>query len=69
MDMVCKVAFGGDALTVLLGRATSPVLALLISFRKEARVCGLRLVIDVVEDGAYVLGCVLVGVTGLSACV
>ena len=40
--------------------------AFLISFCEEAGAGRLGLVVDVAEDCAYVLGRVLVGVTGLS---
>ena len=62
-------AFGGSALTVLACEAASPVDLLLVSFGEKAGARGLGLVVDVAEDGAYVLGRVLVGVTGLSTCV
>ena len=62
-------AFGGDALTVVACGAASAIETRLIGFCEEAGARGLGLVVDVAEDGAYVLGRVLVGVTGLSTCV
>ena len=46
-----------------------PVELLLVSFGKKAGARGLGLVVDVAEDCAYVLGRVLVGMTGFPACV
>ena len=42
---------------------------LLVSFGEKAGARGLGLVVDVAEDGAYVLGGVSVRMTGLSSCV
>ena len=62
-------AFGGGALTVLSCGAASPVELFLVSLGEEAGASGLGLVVDVAEDCAYVLGRVLVGMTGFPACV
>ena len=68
---VCKreVSFGGDVLTVLAGLSAGFVEARLVFLSEEAGARGLGFVVDVAEDCAYVLGRVLVGVTGLSTCV
>ena len=47
-------------------RVVSLVEVFLISFCEEAKACGLGLVVDVVEDGVYILGHILVEVTSLS---
>ena len=61
--------FGGSALTVLACEVASLVELLLVSFGEKAGARGLGLVVDVVEDCAYILGRVVVGVTGFSTCV
>ena len=68
---VCEreLAFGGSTLPELAGCAAGLVESSLISLGEEAGAGRLGLVVDVAEDGAYVLGRVLVGVTGFPACV
>ena len=62
-------AFGSGALTILACGAASPVELLLVSFGEKAGARGLGLVVDLAEDGAYVLGRVFVRMTGFAACV
>ena len=64
-----EFAFGGNTLTELAGGAAGLVESSLISFCEETGAGRLGLVVDVAEDCAYVLGRVLVGMTGFPSCV
>ena len=62
-------AFNSNMLIIEVGCVADLIEALLICFCKEAGACRLRLVIDVAEDGVYILGHILVELTNFSASV